>query len=203
VGNINCDATGFGLTTILMTNNTMLIEEKQLKDIANWMKVEHPAELPEVLQGIFFMDGNVLPDDCLTMYSSDWNAEQLTLLLRVFDPVSWTFYSSMAGRMLLYLVKFSRFTYLFRFSDATLQHGHITPIVFGWCVPPWLVDFLIDRDPNTPNGDIWYRRNSFFGRLADSGYTLRRIVDKDGNYTSAFPDMLSKVDSDCLIIAKE
>jgi len=181
----------------------MLIEEKQLKDIANWMKVEHPAELPEVLQGIFFMDGNVLPDDCLTMYSSDWNAEQLTLLLRVFDPVIWTFHSSMAGRMLLYLVKFSRCTYLFRFSDATLQHGHITPIVFGWSVPPWLLDFLIDRDPNTPNGDIWYRRNSFFGRLADSGYTFRRIVDKDGNYTSAFPDMLSKVDSECLIIAKE
>jgi len=43
--------------------------------MANWMKVEHPAELPEVLQGIFFMDGNVLPDDCLTVYSSDWNAD--------------------------------------------------------------------------------------------------------------------------------
>jgi hypothetical protein len=70
-------------------------------------------------------------------------------------------------------------------------------------VPQWLVDFLIDRDPSTPKGDIWYRRNSFFGRHPDSGYTLRRIVDKDGNYTSAFPDMLSKVDSDCLIIAKE
>ena len=67
MGNINCDATGFGITTILMMNNTILIEKKQLKDIANWMKVEHPAELPEVLQGIFFMDGNVLPDDCLTM----------------------------------------------------------------------------------------------------------------------------------------
>jgi hypothetical protein len=87
------------------------------------MKVEHPAELSEVLQGIFFMDGNVLPDDCLTVYSSDWNSDQLTLLLRVFDPVIWTFHSSMGGRMLVYLVKFSRFTHLFRFSDATLQHG--------------------------------------------------------------------------------
>jgi hypothetical protein len=67
VGNINCDATGFGITTILRTNNTMLIEKKQIKDIANRMKVEHPAELPAVLQGIFFMDGNVLLDDCLTM----------------------------------------------------------------------------------------------------------------------------------------
>jgi hypothetical protein len=115
VGNINCDASGFGLTTILMRNNTILIEKKQLKDIANWMKVEHSAELSEVLQGIFFMDGNVLPDDCLTMYCSDWNADQLTLLLHVFDPVIWTFHSSMAGRMLVYLAKSSRFTYLFRF----------------------------------------------------------------------------------------
>jgi hypothetical protein len=94
----------------------MLIELKQLKDIANWMKAEHPAEFPEVLQGIFFMDGNVLPDYCLTMYSSEWNAHQRTLLLRIYDPVIWTFHSSMAGRILLYFVKFSRFSYLFRFS---------------------------------------------------------------------------------------
>ena len=181
----------------------MLIEKKQVKDIATWMQVEHPTELPEVLEGVFFMDGNGLPDDCLTMYSSEWNADNLTLLLRVFDPVIWTFHSSTAGRMLLHFVKFARFTYLFRFSDATLQHGHITPIVFGWSVPQWLVDFLIDRDPNSPNGDIWYRTNSFFGRPPDSGYTLRRIVDKDGNYTPAFQDMLSKVDSDCLIIASD
>jgi hypothetical protein len=61
------------------------------------MKVEHPAELAEVLQYIFFMDGNVLPHNCLTVYSSDWNADQLTLLVRVFDPVMWTFHSSMGG----------------------------------------------------------------------------------------------------------
>lgn len=181
----------------------MLIEQKQLKDIANWMKAEHPAEFPEVLQGIFFMEGNIFPDDCLTMYSSEWNSEKLTLLLRIFDPAVWTFHSSMAGRMLLYLVKFARLTYLFQFSDAALQHGHITPIVFGWCVPQWLVDFLIDRDPNTPNGDIWNRTNSFFGRAPEKGYTLRRVVDKNGKPTSAFPDFLAKVDSDCLIIARE
>ncbi len=181
----------------------MLIETKQLKDIATWMKTEHPAEFPEVLQGIFFMDGNVLPDYCLTMYNSEWNADKLTLLLRIYQPVVWTFHSSMAGRMLLYLVKFSRFSYLFRFSDAALQHGHITPIVFGLSVPPWIMDFLIDRDPNTPNGDVWNRTNSFFGRAPEKGYTLRRVVDKDSNPTSAFPDFLSKVGSDCLIVAQD
>jgi hypothetical protein len=57
VGNINCDATGFGITTILMMNNTILIEKKQLKDIANWMKVEHPAELPKSCKVSFLWTG--------------------------------------------------------------------------------------------------------------------------------------------------
>ena len=179
------------------------IEKKQNKDIATWMQVEHPTELPEVLQGIFFMDGNVLPDYCITMQSADWNPNNLTLLLRVFDPVIWSFHSSMAGRILLQGAHFSRFSYLFRFSDATLQHAHITPIVFGFSVPQWIVDFTIDRDPNTPNGDIWERKNSFFGGPANRAYILRRVVYKNGNYTPAFQDMLSKIDDECLIIAKD
>ena len=180
----------------------IIIENKQNKDIATWMQVEHPKELPEVLKGIFFMDGNALPDYCLTMQSADWNPDNLTLLLRVFDPIIWSFHSSPAGRMLLQFVHWTRFSYLFRFSDATLQHAHITPIVLGFSVPPWLADFLIDRDPNTPNGDIWERKNSFFGRPAEYAYTLRRVVDKNGTPTAAFADMLSKVAEDCLIAAK-
>jgi hypothetical protein len=181
---------------------SITIEKKQNKDIATWMQVEHPTELPEVLKGIFFMDGNVLPDYCITMQSADWNPNNLTLLLRVYDPIIWSFHSSVAGRMLLQLAHFSRFSYLFRFTDETLQHAHITPIAFGFSIPPWIVDFLFDIEQNTPNGDVWYRKNSFFRGPADSGYILRRVVDKNGNQTPAFENMLSKVDNDCLIIAK-
>ncbi len=142
------------------------------------MKVEHPAELSEVLQGIFFLDGNVLPDDCLTVYSSDWNADQLRLLLRVFDPVIWTFHSSMGGRMLVYLVKFSRFTYLFRFSDATLQHGHITPIVFGWSVPQHSSQFK----------DVWQMSRGFEKRLEKNWWEPRCCSGKGAmiNLTRGF-----------------
>jgi hypothetical protein len=178
----------------------MTIAKKQMKDIGTWMQVEQPAELPEVLKGIFFMDGNALPDHCLTMQRAEWNAENLTILLRIFDPIIWSFHTSLAGRILLYFVSFSRLTYLFRFSDATLQHAHITPILFGWAVPQWIVDFLIDRDPNTPNGDIWYRNNSLFRGPAGNGYVLRRVVDKNGHQLPAFENMLAKIDDDCLVI---
>ncbi|MCU0542236.1 MAG: hypothetical protein MUE44_08585 [Oscillatoriaceae cyanobacterium Prado104] len=178
------------------------IEKKQNQDIATWMQVENPNPLPEVLKGIFFMDGNGLPDYCLTMQNAEWNPNNLTLLLRVFDPIIWSFHDSPAGRMLIYFVNFARVTYLFHFSDATLQHAHITPVLFGWQVPRWMVDFLFDRDPNTPNGDIWYRKNSFFGGPADSGYVLRRVVDKNRQPTPAFKPMLVKIGADCLIVTQ-
>ncbi len=180
----------------------MLIQKKQLKDIATWMKAEHPTEFPEILQGIFFMDGNILPDNCITMSSSKWNPDNLTLLLPVFAPKIWTFHATLSGKVLLYFVKFSQVTYLFQFTEQTLHHAHITPILFGWSIPKWIVDFLIDIDENNPNGDIWYRTNSFFGSPPGNGYTLRRIADKNGNYKPAFENMLSKVDNDCLIIAE-
>ena len=181
----------------------MEIQKKQLKDIATWMKPEKLTELPEILQGIFFMDGNILPDDCLTMSGGKWNPDDLTLSLPVAAPKIWTFHSSLAGKMLLYGAKLSRITYLFRFTDQSLRHAHITPIVFGLSIPQWIADFLLDIDENHPNGDIWYRKNIFFGGSPDKGYTLRRIVDKDGNHKPAFEDMLAKVDNDCLIIAKD
>lgn len=40
--------------------------------------------LPEVFQGVFFMNRNPLPDDSITMYNSQWDAKNLTLLLQVF-----------------------------------------------------------------------------------------------------------------------
>lgn len=181
----------------------MLIKKEQLKDIATWMTPEESTELPEVLQGVFFMDGNALPDHCLTLYGSKWEGDTLTLLLHVFAPMKWAFHASTAGRLLLYFVRFARLTYKIRFETATLQRAHITPILFGWHVPQWIVDFLMDLDEDNPNGDIWHRKNSVFGGSPDQGYTLRRIVDKNGQYTPAFQDMLAKVDNDCLVITKD
>ena len=183
----------------------MLIETKKLKDIATWMKAEHPPEFPEALQGIFFMDGNILPDYCLTMSNSEWNADQRTLLLRIYETSCLGhFIHQWRDGCYFYAVKFSRFSYLFRFSDATLQHGHITPIAFGLSVPPWIMDFLIDRDPNTPNGDIWDRRKLVFSaELLKKAIHSAELSTKMGTPQQHFLIFLSKVGSDCLIIAQE
>lgn len=53
-----------------MYNSAMVIKKQQLNNIAIWVIEEQSNELPEALQGIFFMDGNSFPDDCITMYNS-------------------------------------------------------------------------------------------------------------------------------------
>ena len=184
-------------------NLAMVIKERQLNNIATWMTGEESKDLPEVLQGVFFMDGNPLPDDCITMYNSQWDAKNLTLLLQVFAPIQWTFHASIAGRFLIYFVKLFRVTYEFRFDDETLKSADIIPILLGFKVPKFLANFLIEQDENTPNGDTWYRTNILFGFSSSGGYILRRIVNKNGNYTPAFSNMLSKVNNDCLVISED
>ncbi len=61
-----------------MYNSAMVIKKQQLNNIAIWVIEEQSNELPGALQGIFFMDGNSLPDDCITMYNSKYDAKNLT-----------------------------------------------------------------------------------------------------------------------------
>lgn len=166
---------------------------RKLDDIATWMKADKPTDLPEVLQGVFFMDGNPLPDDCITMYDSPWDAQNLILSLQVFGTRKWTFHPNVSGLVILTLVRLSKLVYEICFDDASLQSAKITPIVFGVRIPAWLVNFTMEQT-DAKNGDTWLRRSLWFGSMSLGGdYTLRKVVDKQGNYTPAFKDMLSKV----------
>jgi hypothetical protein len=184
---------------------TMLgpIEKQQLNQIATWMKSETPTNLPSILQGVFFMDGNPLPDDCITFYNQNWDAQNRTLVLPVFAPLQWTFHRSFLGWLLLRSVQLTRFTYKIQFDDDTLQRSQITPVALGISIPRWIIDATMCRENESPNGDTWKRRNVWFGGVPRIGeYTLRRIVDPQGSYTPAFADMLTKVQSECLVVAR-
>ncbi|MDJ0733794.1 MAG: hypothetical protein QNJ47_06850 [Nostocaceae cyanobacterium] len=179
------------------------IEKQQLDNIATWIKPTKETNLPDILKGVFFMDGNPLPDDCMTfMYNSEWDAEKLTLFLPVFAEVQWTFHNSIPGQLLLLAVWLTRLTYKIQFEDETLRIAQIIPLTFGIPTPKWIVDFTMCQDENSHNGDTWKRKNLWFRLIPGIGdYTLQKIVDKDGRYTPAFKDMLSKVENECLVIA--
>ncbi|RUT09699.1 hypothetical protein DSM106972_001940 [Dulcicalothrix desertica PCC 7102] len=177
------------------------IETRQLANIATWMVPVKSTDLPTVLKGVFFMDGNPLPDHCITMYNLEWDKENLVLFLPVFAPLQWTFHKSIPGWLLLIGAQISRFSYKIQFEDKTLQRAQVTPLSFGITIPKWLVNATMYQDTNSNNGDTWQRKNLWFGGTVRIGeYTLRRVVDENGCYTNAFQDMLTKVKSECLVI---
>jgi hypothetical protein len=177
-----------------------MIETQRLDAIATWMKPLKTTNLPAVLKGVFFMDGNPLPDHCITMENLDWDAENLMLLLPVSAPVQWTFHKSFPGWLLLRAAQLARFSYNIKFADDTLQQAQVLPIGFGISVPTWLVYATMIRAENS-SGDIWLRKNVWLGGVPRIGeYTLRRVVDAEGQYTAAFTDMLTKVADECLIV---
>lgn len=176
------------------------IEVRKLGDIASWMTSVKQTTLPPVLKGVFFMDGNPLPDHCITMYNLEWDEKNLTLFLPVFAPIQWTFHKTLRGWLLLVGAWLSQFTYKIQFEDNTLQRARIIPFGFGIQVPKWIVEPKMYREAGS-NGDIWHRKNLWLGGAARIGeYTLRRVVDENGNYTSAFKDMLEKVAPECFVI---
>ncbi|MDF5710173.1 MAG: hypothetical protein PUP90_21520 [Nostoc sp. S4] len=180
---------------------TKIIEKKQLDNIATWMIPIKETNLPNVLKGVFFMDGNPLPEDCLTMYNLEWDIHKRTLVLPVSAPLQWTFHSTIYGWLLLRSVQLTRLSYKIEFIDESLQHGQILAFILGVQVPKWVVDATIHQEENSQ--DIWQRKNLWFGGILRLGeYTLRKIVDENGNYTPAFEPMLAKVQSECLVITR-
>ena len=89
-----------------MNQDNSTIEERRFDDIQTWMSTGQGTNLPEVLQGIYFMDGNKLAEDCLTLSAcASWNSETLTLSIRPSDPLQWTFEPSNEGRKLIQVLK--------------------------------------------------------------------------------------------------
>ena len=186
-----------------MTQENPTIEERRFDDIQTWMPTGQGTDLPEALQGIYFMDGNKLPDDCLTLNAA-WNPDTLTLSVRVFDPIQWTFHPSADGRRLLQLVKFFRLVYKIRFHDKTLRRADAIPTILGISLPRWIVVFEMNQTEDSVDGMTWDRQNRGFFRLIPlGGYILRKIVDKHGQQTAAFQSMLAQVQETCIVVSKD
>lgn len=180
-----------------------MLETRVLNDIDTWMVPIQETKLPDILKGVFFMDGNPLPDTCITMYNLDWDTENLSLFIPVYGPLQWTFHNTFQGLLLLRGAQIAKFGYKILFTDASLQTAEIIPYGFGLPVPKWIINFTMTQIEGSTNGDTWYRKNIWLGGISSIGeYTLRRVVNADGSYTPAFPDMLAKAPNQCLVVGR-
>lgn len=180
-----------------------IIEEQRFDRISTWMSTGQGTKLPDVLQGIYFMDGNKLPDDCFTM-NARWDSDSLTLFMRVFDPLQWTFNPSNGGRILLKLTQLFQLVYEIRFHDNTFRRADAIPTILGIRLPLWIVAFEMNQTEDSINGSTWNRRNvGLFRSIPLGGYILRKIVDRDGQKLPTFDNMLTKVRETCIVVVED
>ena len=183
-----------------MTQTT--IEERRFDRIQTWMSTGKGTDLPDVLKGIYFMDGNKLPDDCFTM-NAQWDSDSLTLFMGVFDPLQWTFHPSISGRLLLKLVQLFKVVYEIRFQDDTFRRADAIPTALGIRLPLWIVAFEMNQTEDSIDGSTWDRRNvGLFRSIPLGGYILRKIVDRDGQKLPTFDNMLTKVRETCIVVSE-
>ncbi|WP_299414795.1 hypothetical protein [Acaryochloris sp. IP29b_bin.148] len=154
-----------------MTFKQTSFEERQLKNIDTWMPIGRETNLPDALKGIFYMDGNPLPEDCVT-FNSTWDAENRTLKFKVFGPQQWTFHATVAGRIWLSLVKILGASVEIRFQDDNLRHAIVRPTMYGlFSMPRFLMEWTMTQAQDSVNGETWERRNTiFFWLIPISGY---------------------------------
>jgi hypothetical protein len=143
---------------------------------------------PGVLQGLWWMDGNPLPDELMSLGGSTWNAETRTTRIRVYGERVWSWHGNLLGRGLYALARLSRLDYELRLDDD-LSSGVITPIVsvLGKQVRvPGRVARLTLRFVRDGH---WIRESCFFG-LFYHVYDLRRVVRGDRARLPAFAEYL-------------
>ena len=173
-----------------MTNNEKI---KKVSECTEWM-VKNDS-LPDELKGIFFMDGNPLPDDLVTLEGGEWNAEKKILTIKFYGKnPCWTFHNTCMGRFSKYLLSCMYFNYKIYFSDD-LTTGQIYPCFGRIMIPRIISSFNMQKD--LINDNVWARNNLFLGCIPTGNYILRRIYDKDRQLIDKFPE---EIPEDCVTI---
>ena len=155
------------------------------------------AGTPAPLQGLWWTNGNPLPDEVLSMASAQWTTIEsdnevvgYQAVIPVYDEGIWAWHDSVAGRLLYDLVLKNKLTYIAKFNrDFTF--GLITPVlaplpfVPGFEIPAsMLVEFTM-----TKVGENEYKRESIvLGQKSE--YRFRRIVDGNGQRLPAYEEFV-------------
>lgn len=149
------------------------------EDLAEAMPVaDAQSAIPAPLQGLWWMDGNPLPDEFVSFAHSAYDVQSHKVTINVYDQDIWSWHGNEQGSFLYDLVQRFKLTYELTLNEEETFIQIIPVITFKGIaihVPRALVNFTARAD-----GDgRWIRESQFFGQEFGS-YTFRRVVDRNG-----------------------
>lgn len=144
------------------------------------------SEGPEVMRGLWWMDGNPLPDEVISFHSARWDPSTRCIHVAVGEN-TWTWHRNAFGRALFRGVRAADLHYELRF-DESLSFVEITPRLRGGMR---ISSRLITLTARRVGEGLWLRHSGLAGRVMHT-YALRRIVRADGTREPAFQDYISR-----------
>ncbi len=154
---------------------------------------------PEELGGLWWMDGNPLPDEVVSFAGANFEAifnesgelEGHVGIVPVYDEGVWSYHDTEIGRFLVDLARLVRLHYVVEFN-ASFTEAQITPSFSPtprrFELPPSrLLDFRMSRISENE----YLRDSEMFGTPME--YRFRRIVTADGERLPAFQEYLDAI----------
>lgn len=151
--------------------------------------VKTVGDVPATLQGVFWMDGNKIPEELVCLaYATAAEMDGKFVVTKVNSALSWTYLNSDFGKNIASFQESPTPSgmQVFSFTGDGLNDGEIYSATslnyqdINWLTSlgKWTMERLPGPGVNYKRGCYWFDR--VFGRKLEFGsYTLRKIMDED------------------------
>lgn len=195
------------LTSMFITSSGWALPNYDLisvphSEIDTYMTIASDAtHTPKNLQGLWWMDGNPIPDEVISFATAEWR--DIVRFGRVigheakiplFGEGIWSWHDSQAGRKAFHDAIEQQMYYYVRFNND-YTYGVVTPqLKPSECGPAVKIPstFFLKFTMTQVSDDEFLRVSTVFGNK--STYRLRRLVDANGQRTAAWDEFLEKVE---------
>jgi len=151
--------------------------------------VPSTMDCPQDLQGVFWMDGNAVPEELACLSYAAWDEDSGTFLLnKVNGNLSWTYLESCFGKFIAWFQERGEAVgmQVFQFKSPDLKEGRIWSCTTyeyqdtNWLTSlgKWTMNRLDGPGVSFKRGCYWFHA-AFGDRLEFGSYTLRKIMHTD------------------------
>lgn len=176
----------------------VLVSELPAAMLQHWRERPGTAsKLPDFLQGVFWMSDNVAPEVLVCFMGEDFDPVSRRLTVLLGRQFNWSYNSNALG-----VLEFLAVSLLGLGSSIVLQFNEDYTSAELRIVILGLVDgtklskqeYSMKRQVQDPEN--WDRVTKLDGQISEGlSYTLRRVLDQEGNKLPAFGDMVKQAET--------
>jgi hypothetical protein len=142
--------------------------------------------VPAALNGLWWMDGNPLPDKVVSFANAKWNEDERLATIEVYSDRVWSWHGDAKGLALYTFVRKFELVYELSF-DETRKFAVIVPVIRIGAVRVRVPESIVKFTAREIQDGLWLRESYWKGELVHT-YSFRRIVDGNGNREATFDD---------------